>query len=302
MTESYHEVVTGYVTAYQRLRLELERRADLEGSPEFQASHGSLAKAIGCSASRLPALMQRLEDAGIIRREPFKNTFVIALLVRSSSEGIQEGDRSGVIDQGDRSGVIDHPQEKRSGVIDHTSEGDRSGVIVSEANEGSRHQGEQNEGSASAHVLNNIHVQQQQQHGAGENVSVDRPENAIVEYLQASNIAFSVIADILGHYPRLDIPTWQNKLAAIQERPGIKGRPEVVLASILRRGQDVAPVEESNVNRSPNSTPGGRVPGNQPARSAGVTPRANGKRDRIEPPSITPEWMRRELGELASTN
>lgn len=121
-------------TAYERLCSELHSIAEALHSPIFQVSHRALARAIGCSASRIPAFMARLEHAGMIARDPFKNCYLIDVsplidqgVAVAAGESIR-GDRSGVIDQGmgvidqgvavaaggDRSGVIDHPMPDRN--------------------------------------------------------------------------------------------------------------------------------------------------------------------------------------------
>jgi hypothetical protein len=94
-------------TAYTRLCSELHSIADALHSSVFQVSHRALARAIGCSASRIPAFMARLEQRGLIDREPFKNCYMLDVtpLIDQGGAVAAGGDRSGVIDQG--VGVID---------------------------------------------------------------------------------------------------------------------------------------------------------------------------------------------------
>jgi len=76
MDAVYHETTTPTV-AIDRLCDELCRLAGALNATIFQIGHRALAAAIGCSASRIPTLMQRLEDTGRIIREPFKNGYLI---------------------------------------------------------------------------------------------------------------------------------------------------------------------------------------------------------------------------------
>jgi hypothetical protein len=81
-------MITDY--AIDRLRADLRRVA-----PRGERySHRAAARTIGCSASRIPELMCRLESRGEITRTPYKNTYLI--------------DASPLIDQGE-AGVIDQP-------------------------------------------------------------------------------------------------------------------------------------------------------------------------------------------------
>lgn len=65
--------------AIDRLRAELARLTD-HGTRMIRAGHRALARAIGCSASRIPTLMRRLEAAGEIEREPCKNSYTVRLI------------------------------------------------------------------------------------------------------------------------------------------------------------------------------------------------------------------------------
>jgi hypothetical protein len=76
METVYHTSETPIV-AIDRLRVELRRLVATLDTTMLQIGHRALAAAIGCSASRIPALMQRLEDAGSIIRQPFKNAYLI---------------------------------------------------------------------------------------------------------------------------------------------------------------------------------------------------------------------------------
>jgi len=100
----YHETTNAPV-AIDRLCAELRRRAESLGTTMLQIGHRALATAIGCSASRIPALMQRLEDAGSIIRQPFKNGYVID--VHPLIDQPPTPDRSALAD--DRTPLIDQP-------------------------------------------------------------------------------------------------------------------------------------------------------------------------------------------------
>jgi hypothetical protein len=120
-------------TAYERLCSELHSIAEALHSPIFQVSHRALARAIGCSASRIPAFMARLEHAGIIARDPFKNCYLIDVsplidqgVAVATGESIR-GDRSGVIDQG--VGVIDQGVGAIDQGVGVAARGDRSPLI-----------------------------------------------------------------------------------------------------------------------------------------------------------------------------
>ena len=80
-------------TAYGRLCALILRVAD--GQP---LSHRWLAAQIGCSASRIPLFLRRMEQAGLIARAPYKNTHTIRALPPERSPLPPE-----------RSGVIVHP-------------------------------------------------------------------------------------------------------------------------------------------------------------------------------------------------
>jgi hypothetical protein len=118
----YHN--TSYATdappvAIDRLCDELRRLATSLGTPRLQVGHRALATAIGCSASRIPALMQRLEDAGWITRDPWKNGYLIDV------SPLIDQPPSPLIDQG-MPGVIDQPPpESQSPQQDAPNERDR---------------------------------------------------------------------------------------------------------------------------------------------------------------------------------
>lgn len=63
-----------------RLLDELQRRAQLTGSPMLQVGHRSLAEAIGMSPGSIPRLMAQLEAQGLICRHPWKNSYLVELL------------------------------------------------------------------------------------------------------------------------------------------------------------------------------------------------------------------------------
>lgn len=67
-------------TTIELLRAELKRRAAMSGGRPFRVGHRELATIIGCSISRIPVLMRRLERTSEITRTPHKNTFLISLI------------------------------------------------------------------------------------------------------------------------------------------------------------------------------------------------------------------------------
>lgn len=92
--------------AFDRFCDELRTQAATLGTTLLDVRHRLIAKTIGCSAARIHAFMRRLEDRGVIHREPFKNRYLIdvtPLIDQPPSPLIDHPltpDRSGVIDQG----------------------------------------------------------------------------------------------------------------------------------------------------------------------------------------------------------
>lgn len=113
--------VSGTVTRDQMplktaLLSELRTRAAALGSRRVPVSHRPLAKALGCSPSYIPHLIQTLLQDGQIDREPYKNTYVLTLIDQSDAEAEALIDQFGdepeeLIDQLDQESDLPRPND-----------------------------------------------------------------------------------------------------------------------------------------------------------------------------------------------
>lgn len=209
-------------TIGRELYAELRRRWEDGGRRPFLASHRPLADLIGCSPSAMPRHMRALEDAQVITRAAYKNTYRI-VLTDGPSVWDAPTDRSGP--NTDRS--ADDPRadaSHRADAADHDPAPQR--------------QIAQNADVIDPILPNGTHESMQQQQDARAWDGMTGDHQALCAELALDDAG--VVADLFRHHPALTLTQFAGEVVLAGTRPNVYC-PRAVALKALSRGERITP-------------------------------------------------------------